>query len=315
MHKIEIPERKIKWFVPEDLSECTSQQYIDMCELLFRLHTGQIDETEFLTHSVYKLLNMVPGKSKETNPVLRKIDEQNKFANIAQIADLLKETFFFKQEQDDGSTRLNIIQNYIHNPVPAFTPLWRTYYGPTEAFQNVKGGEYVEALRAFLQFNKTGDIDWMYELVAILYRPKKPFHFITKLFSNYDGDCRIVYNQHHLQKRIKAFKYAPFGFLYGVYLYFASFQLFVSGAEVPWGDKVLDLSILFKGDSKMPEIEAADIGMDGVLFAFAESGIFGDFDKAQQVPFWTMMIKMYDARVKQLQEQKNQENANNSQTP
>ena len=91
-------------------------------------------------------------------------------------------------------------------------------------------------------------------------------------------------------------------------------QIFVSGAEVPWGDKILDLSILFKNDGQSVDIEAQDIGLDSVVFAMAESGGFGNFDKVQNTPFWTIMIKMYDARIKELQLQKHQENAESSST-
>ena len=114
---------------------------------------------------------------------------------------------------------------------------------------------------------------------------------------------------HQMEKRVEAFKSAPFGFVYGVYLFFASMQIFVSGAEVPWGDKTLDLSILFRNDGENVEIEAQDIGLDSVVFAMAESGAFGNFEEVQNTSFWTIIIKMYDARIKELQLKKIHENA------
>ena len=306
MHLIESPDTDLKIYLPENLSECDRQQYIDVCELLFQYHTSQISEAEFMNHCVYKLMNMKVGKSKNG-------DEAEKHTNVALLEELLQESFFFKDEQPDGTIKLNIIQNYIHNPVADFKPLWRKYYGPNDGFQNVKCGEYTQALKLFLEFNVTGEMELLYEFVATLYRPKKWFLFIRKMFPNYDGDCRQAYNQYHLKKRIAAFKYAPLGFIYGTYLYFASMQVFVSGAEVPWGDKTLDFSILFKRNTNVPEIEASDIGLDSVIFAMAESSAFGDFEKVQQLPFWTMMIKMYDSLIKQLQQEKIQENANSQQ--
>lgn len=306
MHIIESQDGKFKRYIPENLSECTPQQYIDFCELLFRHDTGQINQTELLAHSVYKLLNMIPHKTAEFTT--------EKAVNIVMLQELILSTFFEKIPTEDDNYQLKLVQNYIENPVPKFKPLWKTYYGPVEAFQNVKGGEYTSALKIFIQFKATGDLELLYELVATLYRPKKPFHFITQYLPKYDGDCRVKYNPYQMEKRIKAFKTAPMGFIYGVYLYFASMQIFISSAEVPWGDKVLDFSILFTGGGDAPQIEASDIGLDSVLFAMAESGAFGDFDKIQQLPFWTMMIKMYDSRIKQLQTEKQQENAENKQT-
>lgn len=304
MHSIQTDT--ITRYIPSDLSECDAQQYIDICGLLFNYHTDKITSADLLTHAVYKLMNMVPAKT--DNPT------ETKYQNVVLLEELIESSFFEKIAIDQDNYQLKIIQNYIDNPVPKFKPLWRTYHGPTNAFANVTIGEYTDALRLFLEFNKTNDINLLYELVATLYRPKKKFHFITKYFSNYNGDVRIGYNFHQLDDRIKAFKYAPIGFTYGVYLYFASMQIFVSGAEVPWGDKVLNLSILFSGGNSDNKISAADIGLDSVVFAMSESGAFGDYTKVRNMPFWTMMIKMYDARVKQLQDEKNQEDANSKQT-
>ena len=306
MHYIEIPDTGMKRYIPENLAECDEQQYIHMCELLFKYHTGQISEDDFFYHAVYKLMNMVPKESKDGKP-------KEKYYNVVLIQELIESTFFTKEENTEGGYKLNIIQNYIHNPIPTFK-LWQTYYGPSDSFQNMKIGEYTAALKLFLQFNASGDIDLLYELAATLYRRKKWFHFILKRLPKYDGDCRQLYNVHNVEKRIKTMKYAPIGFIYGIYLYFASMQIIVSSAEVPWGDKVLDFSILFSGSDNTSKIEAADIGLDSVIFAMSESGAFGDFEKVNQAPFWNMMIKMYDSRVKQLQLEKQQEDAN-SQSP
>jgi|GEM_PF-1443310 len=305
MHSIETD--KIKRYIPADLSECDSQQYIDMCELIFKYQTQQIDADEMLTHAVYKLMNMIPSDNEKSSEE----EITNKFGNVALLKELIESTFFEKELLENDSYQLKIIQNYIDNPVPRYKPLWRNYYGPSNAFKNVKIGEYTDALKLFLQFNATGEMDLLYEFVATLYRPKKRFHFIVKHFNNYDGDCRVQYNSNKLENRIKAFKYAPIGFIYGVYLYFASFQIAITAGEITWADKTLNLSILFTGGSPAPEIEAADIGLDSVIFSMAESGAFGDYEKVLNTPFWTMMIKMYDARVKQLQQEKLQENANN----
>lgn len=305
MHIIEIPEANLIRYIPADLSECDKQQYIDMCELILLYQNQRITSNELLTHSVYKLMKMKPVVSKTEE------EAELKGTNIVLIQELIESTFFSKIELEDNTFQYLINQNYIENPVPIFKPLWRNYYGPDNAFKNVKIGEYTDALKLFLQFNVIGDMELLYEFVATLYRPKAPFNFITKHFSDYDGDCRIRYNSNKLEKRIKALKHSPIGFIWGVYLYFASFQSVLAMGEIPWGDKTLNLSLLYSGSEPTQEIDAADLGLDSLIFAMAESGAFGDFDKVQQTPFWTMIIKMYDSRVKQLQLDKQQENANN----
>lgn len=306
MHIIETDT--LKRYIPADLSECDSQQYIDMCELLFKFHTNQITADDMLTHAVYKLMNMKHSESNDEEL------EVNKMGNVALIKELIESSFFEKIENEESGTYdLKVIQNYIDNPVTKFKPLWRSFYGPDEMFNNVKIGEYTDALKLFLKFNASGEMDTLYEFVATLYRPKKPFHFISKHLSNYDGDCRVKYNPNHIQKRVKALRYAPIGFIYGVYLYFASVQIIISSGQIEWGDKTLDLSILFKGDNTVIDIDADDIGLDSIVFAMAESGAFGDYSKVKEAPFWDMMIKMYDSRIKQLQQQKLEEDAKSQQ--
>lgn len=306
MHLLEFPDTDIKRYIPENLSECNASQYIEMCQLFFFYQCGEITKEEMLNQAVYKLMNM---------KVAKKASEPN--TNIILIQELIENTFFekiYNNPENSEQYQLKLNQNYINNSVPKYQPLWRTYYGPSDGFMNLKFGEYCEALRVFLEFNATGDTKLLYDLASILYRPKKAFYFIRKHLSNYDGDVRVKYNMHQTESRVNDFKKAPIGFVFGVYLFFASMQIFVSGAEVPWGDKTLDLSILFKNDGQSVDIEAQDIGLDSVVFAMAESGGFGNFDKVQNTPFWTIMIKMYDARIKELQLQKQQENAESSTT-
>lgn len=302
MHLLEFPEANIKRYIPAELSECQSWQYIYICDLFLRYQSQLITKEQFLVDAAYKLLDMVPSKKKNQN---------SDNSNLILITELIEESFFEKIENPDNpeSYQLKIKQNYINNPVECYKPLWRKYHGPSDGFMNVKFGEYRDALRLFLEFNKTGEIELLYELAATLYRPKKPFLFVEKLLNKFDGDVRQKYNTYQMKKRIDVFKKGPIGFVYGVYLYFASMQMFVSSAEVPWGDKVLDFSILFTQQGENEEIEADGIGLDAVVFVMAESGVFGNLEKVDQTSFWTIMIKMYDARIKELQLQKQQENA------
>lgn len=298
---IESPETNLKRYMPSDLSECDARQYIEMCQLIFQLQNGQISYEDLKTHAVYKLLNMVPSKNVNTQA-----DEANKFSNVYRLAQQV-ESFF-----DTDAEGLKIIkQYYIHNPVPSFRPAWKRYYGPTDQFMNIKFGEYTDALRLFYQFNTTGEMELLYDMVAILYRPKKAFHFIRKQLNSYDGDIREAYNIHTIQKRSKAFKYAPLGFIYGVYLYFASFQKFISSAKVPWGGKELDLSILFESsdsDTIYEQDESVpDIGMDSVMFMMAESGAFGTRKELDNTSIWMIWIRMYEIRRKDLELKKQQE--------
>ena len=67
MHTIELPDAKITRYIPADLSECNSAEYIDMCELIFRYHNQEIDYNQFRVHAVYKLMNLKKGKETQIN--------------------------------------------------------------------------------------------------------------------------------------------------------------------------------------------------------------------------------------------------------
>ena len=301
MHCIEIPGAHIKRYIPSDLSECDVKQYIDMSELIFRMMCGIIDYEELRVHAVYKLMNMKP---KAAN--LDSEEEEKKHINLVILSELIDGFFDI-----DGEDKKVIKQSYIHNPIPFFKPLLKTYYGPSDLFMNIGFGEYSDALRLFYEFNTSGDTELLYHIAAILYRPKKSFHFIKKRLNSFDGDIREEYNSNFIEKRAKVFKAAPYGFVYGVYLYFASFQKFISSAEVPWGGKVLDFSILFTPDENDNDIDIGkdDIGMDAVMFSMAESGVFGNKKELDKTNIWMILVRMYDIRVKDLKLKKQQEDA------
>jgi len=175
MRTIEIPEAGIKKYMPSDLSECNSQEYIDMSELIFRMICGQITYEDLRYHAVYKLLDMVP-----VDENLVEAEEVLKNSNLYRLSELIDS--FFEIGPDDQKV---IKQTYIHNPIPFFQPLWKRYYGPSDQFMNIGFGEYCDALRLFMQFNATGEIDLLYDIAAVLYRPKKQLHFVTRHLSNY----------------------------------------------------------------------------------------------------------------------------------
>lgn len=283
MHSIEIPEIKTTMYLPSSLSECDERQYIAMCELIFWLQTGEINYFDLRVQAVYKLLNLQPSKKK-----LLRIDEECKWGNVYQISELIDDFF----DTVDGQRVIRM--DYAVNPMNKIKPLWKSYYGPEGAFSNVTFGEYVDGLRLFLQFSKTGDTKLLYLLAAVFYRRRK---FIGKYNT---GDIRKPYNSHLIEKTSKVLRYAPIGFIYGFYLYFASFQKFITGAVVPWGGKELDFSILFDSAGNDEEEAVPGIGMDGLAFSLAESGEFGNVESVRKTNLWEVLVRLYDLRKRDL---------------
>ncbi len=296
MHTIEFLESKTTLYLPEDLSECNSREYITACGLIFKLQNQDITFDDFCNQLAYKLMNV------KTKP--QKLSEES-LGNIVLIAELL-ESFF--EPDEEGQKVLK--QYYIHNPVPKINFLAHTLYGPKDSFMDMTFGEYTDALRLFLDFKATGDMHLLTLFTAIFYRRKKACITFKKIFRNFDGQVRMPYNPNLLDQHAASFKYAPIGFVYGFFLLFASFQKYLTDAKIMWGGQELDFSILFEKSGN--EVQGLpSIGMDAIAFSIAESGIFGDIEKVRAANFWDVMVRMYDLRRQDLEQQKLERNAKN----
>ncbi|WP_372744274.1 hypothetical protein [Lutibacter sp.] len=286
MHTVEIPDKNIKIYVPEHLGECSAEQYINMCNLAFKFITNQINYTEFKTHGIYYLLNMVPSQ---------KVDEATeiqKFSNLSLLADLV-DSFF---ETNEEGTVKTIKQFYINNPIYKIVGASKNYYGPSNEFNNVKFGEYVDALSHFADFHETGETQYLYLLMATFYREKRSKKLSKEKFTK---DIRVVYNSERVDKLAKVFRVQNIGVIYGFYLLFASFQKYLTTAKLYVQGKEIDLSILFDGEETI-ESDIPGIGMKSTLYTIAESGIFGTLKEVRNTPLWEVLIRMYDIRKRDL---------------
>lgn len=278
MVKIEIPEKKIKRYLPTHLGECDKYQYINMCGLIYKYMHGIIDLTELKTTGLYFLLDM---KTKKT-PF--EIADDVKFGNISMLSKAIEDFF-----EIDDSGRFVIYQNYIDNKVPTFRLYLRQLYGPEDSFVNLTFGEYREAVRIFNDYEATKDIFLLYMLSALLYRPKKWVFFKKEDYDSSSAEKRA--------KKLK--KFAPMGFIWGTYLLFASFQKHLVTSEIMWNGQNLDLSIIFELSQTTESLGATSlpgIGMDSIAFAMAESGAFGSLKDVDSTNLWIMLVRMYELK-------------------
>ena len=284
MHTIEIPEKNKTFYFPADLSECDTVQYINICKILYQLNNGEIDKYTFLVQASKFL---ILGKKE-------KFDEKTeaiKYDNIYQIASVL-ESFF--EEDENGKSVIK--QYYIHNPIEKAFGVTRNYYGPSDEFNNVSFGEYVDALSFFYDYIDTQDPQYLYLLFATFYREKN-----TRVFSykNYTKDKRVPYNAERVSELAEIFKKIDFGIIYGFFLLFSSFQKYLTTAKIYVQGKEIDLSILYQDfptDQQMAESGLPGLGMKSLLYTIAENGAFGNKKEVEEAPFWEIYIRLYDVR-------------------
>lgn len=295
MHVLEIPEANIKRYIPEDLSQCDTEQYINMCALLYQYQSNQLSLDTFLVHGLFYLLDI-----ENTNT-----DDDQALSNITQLSQYLLS--FFDEIKKEESVDLQIKLYHINNPIASFIQV-KKYYGTSDGFENMSFGEYVDALDPFEDFHQTGDVQYLYQLLAIFYRPKKSNYFQLKNIFSFDGDKREKYNAHQVAALTNKFKKQPIGIAYGFYLLFASFQKYITTVKIYIQGKEIDFSILFDDTltKKWKESSVPGIGMRSMMFSMAESGIFGELKQVREAPFWEIYLRMYDIRKRDLDMQANE---------
>ena len=274
MQIIEIPEIKVTRYIPDDLSECDPTQYIEISALIFLLQTGQINYNEFLVKGFYRLMDM---KAVNTH-----LDDIEKKSNIYQFSQLLN-TFFeaqsFEEIQNYEPKSLKLY--YTKNPIPSFIGYFRKYYGPADDFENVTFGEYLDMLEEFVNFNQTNEMIYLHRLLAIAYRPKLPF------YAN-----KVAYNANKITSRAKQFQGQHIGVVWGFYLFFASFNKYLSSCQIFVQGNEIDLSILFSSTGE-DKSDLPGLGMKTVLISIAESGTYGAMEKVRSTSMWEVLIYMY----------------------
>lgn len=283
MRHIEFPEANKSFNIPENLSECTGKDYMEMSRLIMAYYAGKITYEEFRILAVKHWLNI---KLKEN-------DDEEVLANIYMLSELM-DGFFENSENNK-----KIILDYIDIKIPKIRTITKTYFGPQDSFSDMTYGEYTDAVKVFLQFSNSGEVALLYDLAGILYRRKK-------------RGKRMPYDSTDIEKRSKTFKkYTSFGFVAGVYLQFAAFLQYLPEASLSLdGKSELDFSILYEGSAGETPEKVPGIGADAVVFTLAESGIFGKVKDVRSTPFWEIQIALYELRRKDIENQKQQDAKN-----
>lgn len=283
MHTLEIPEANIKKYVPADLSECNSVQYINFCKLLYSLSIGEISYQTLKDQAIYFLAD-IKFKKKEQLP-----ENDIAFVNLSQLSELV-DSFF---ELDENEIPV-IKQYFINNPIEKVFGAGVNYYGPSDEFNNITFGEYVDALSYLYDYLGTKNEEYLYLLFATFYREKD-----KRKFLQFKKDKRVAYNPERTELLAKKYKHLDKGIIFGFYILFTSFQKYLTSAKIYVQGKEIDLALLYKDfptDKKPLKSDYADIGMKSMLYMIAESGIFGTEKEVRKTSLWEILIRMYDIR-------------------
>jgi hypothetical protein len=107
-------------------------------------------------------------------------------------------------------------------PVITLPRFWfeepRRYYGPREAFRNLRFDEFIFADAFYLRYLQTQHEKWLDQLVAVLYRPERRPYRPTSV--DYAGDRRQDFNEHLLPARTAQLAKLPAHVKQAVLLYY-----------------------------------------------------------------------------------------------
>ena len=167
------------------------------------------------------------------------------------------------------------------------------YYGPEDALLNITFDEFLAAIGHYNSYTKTSSVSDLNQLIATLYRPKKP-ETPHNTLTNYHGDVRQEFYQTNIAIRAKALETLAPGIKLGVKLFFeACIQYITTATNVNVQGNSIDLTVLFKGKSKQDN----SIGMLNVLFSLAETNVFGDKEKTGKERYWTILLKLHQNHI------------------
>lgn len=278
MIEIEIMDNGKRAYIPENLGECsTGDQYIGMSRFIWLMQSGIIDEPEFYTLSIYKLLGIQPRKKKSDEETVSR-----RFDNIAWLSQYVL-NFFDRSEQEGEEGKFKIKLGFTHNPIPEFKHRLVKFTGPKDEMEDVTFGQYVEALGYFLDYEQFREYKTLISLLSVFYKNKNPL----------------------IPKSRKKLDHVEPGIAYGFYLFFASFHKYISNGTIVYNGIEIDLGIIFNpvsSDKTLPESDIPGLGMKSILFDIAGSGVFGTKKEVEQTGFWEVLLRLYDLRKKSIDE-------------
>lgn len=279
MIKLEFFENGHEVNFPECLSECDTREYIDMSKFIFLYSTNQINLPQFQRLAVYSLLNVELSKRPLKSETERLVSQ-----NVAFLSQYVMNFFDEKENEENGLINIIPKLDFIHNPMKTVTINKVKFVGPDDNMQNVTFGDYVDAHNVYFDYLAFSEIQSLRKLFDIFYKPKNKIFYglMNKTISN--G--------------------IDMGILYGFFLFFASFQKWLStSAKVHYEGVEIDLSIIFQSKDVSPTKSSnPGLGMKSLFHTVAETNVFGDADKLRETPLWDVLPFLYGMRKKSLDE-------------
>ena len=299
MHKTEIAGKEVEY--ASQIEELTPEEFRGFMNLVVLFLDKQIDADMFRRRLVMLLLDVKAGFH------YLFLGDRGKWSvhqSLMYLAESLDS--FFVSEKRDGMDVKVLNLDFIKQMLPRMG----RYYGPSDALQDISLFEYKEARTYYVSHLKhphhpLGKME-LARLAAVLYRPHRKFLWLIRLMPWFDGREKVLFTskigQISFEKRAKdIYKTVDYATLYGLFQWFHNCDIFFSTGKIEIDGQEIDLSALYtKGEvaSNMP-----DIGIMGLIFSLAESGVFGGIEETSNAGLYDVFARLYQLK-KQAEDEK-----------
>lgn len=247
---------------PSDIDELDPVQYLAYIKLIHNAEVNNMPIKELRRH----LLKIVfPIDFGLCMLKMSKSDIDAMWERIYQWSE--KMDSFFDIEETNNKRIYKVHLKSGANLLPA----WNNYQGPEDMLNNITWGEFVSCMnllnvyKDLIDSRDTKGADAiMTDLFYVLYKPKSK-----------------------KKKKVEVPMYIK---LHAFYFFSHVFEL-VSTVPIPIHGSEIDFSIIFsdKGSTEKDN----KMGWNGLVFAVAESGVFGKTEDVNKESFWSVMLYLY----------------------
>ena len=268
---------------------------------LYFLENRQIDIDVFRKLVVDRLI----GRINTRDMPLAGIKAWDMWANEGRLAETVD--FFFKRAKTaDGTETYEIIPSFTKNLLPFIRVKWfKKLYGPGDFMGEMSFVEYKDLLFCAGKYMQTKDIAWLDRMMAISYRPKRPFLWLLKQLPSFDGRTRIKYRPGATDFRTNLFRKTEIGAKYIFFQYLMGCIYTLKndgdGRGIEIDGVPCFFSLVFNRQKGNTESEFGDdeagVGMTGVLMALAESGVFGNIGETANADVWDVLVRLYQLEL------------------
>lgn len=284
MIKLEFFGKKIIRYLPETWDELTTDQFLHLVESLYLMQDKKFTVHDVKIRFLQYALNLKIRPPEKHHPD----DYETIIENLTLLSEKVDFIFTTKKIKNKEQTVINL--GFTKNHILSFRVGQKKYFGPADALHDITFVEFIKAFDYQKEFTENQNPESLHKLAAVLYRPKKWFHFIRRRLPNYDGRIQQKFNDNFIKSRAQRFQKLPPATLFGIHLFFASVLTFLT--QHP------KFRLLFKEEKRGGRGD--DLGLTGVLFHLAGNK-FGDITHTAETNLYTVLIELYLAETQRIE--------------